>query len=103
MYDTDEIEWEVYLNEFGSILRELGQDLVEFNLHTTSFESAGICEGHLGSHREMRSLRHLKVIYTDLVNTRVEPSEQVSKLVDVLPPSLKTLRSGILQAALWIR
>ncbi|KAK2609954.1 hypothetical protein N8I77_003419 [Diaporthe amygdali] len=91
MYDTDEIEWEVYLNEFGSILRELGQDLVEFSLHTTSFESDGICEGHLGSLREMRSLRHLKVIYTDLVNTRVEPSEQVSKLVDVLPPSLETL------------
>ncbi|KAJ0104414.1 hypothetical protein J7T55_010878 [Diaporthe amygdali] len=91
MYDTDEIEWEVYLNEFGSILRELGQDLVEFSLHTTNFESDGICEGHLGSLREMRSLRHLKVIYTDLVNTRVEPSEQVSKLVDVLPPSLETL------------
>lgn len=93
-YQDDEIEWDMNLDEIGSILRSLGGNLVELSLHTNNYEDydegPSQSEGHLGSLREMRSLEHLSVVYGDLVDTLTEPPE-VPTIADVLPSSLETL------------
>lgn len=93
-YDDDETEWEMNLDEIGLLLRELGQDLEELSLDTNNYEEYdegfGQCEGHLGSLREMRSLKHLSVVYKDLIDDSAEPLEAPT-LADVLPCTLETL------------
>lgn len=83
------------LNKFGTVLGGLGQNLVEFDLHTTGIEEDGSCDGQLGFLTEMRWLRHLKVIHRNLVgciNTYQDPDEMDPlRLTDVLPKSLETL------------
>lgn len=93
-YDDDETEWEMNLDEIGSLLRELGQGLVELSLHTNNYEGHGDglsqLEGHLGSLREMRSLKHLSVVYNDLIDADAELTD-LPAIADVLPCSLETL------------
>ncbi|KAI7778600.1 hypothetical protein LA080_001930 [Diaporthe eres] len=87
-YD-DEGQWDFNLDEFGAILRELGQDLVELSLHNNNFRNypvgTGEYEGYLGSLVELRSPRHLNVVIEHLVDD-IRPT-----LADVFPPSLETL------------
>lgn len=82
------------LDEIGSILRTLGGNLVELSLHTNNYEDydegPSQSEGHLGSLREMRSLKHLSVVYGDLVDTLTEPPK-VPTVAEILPCSLETL------------
>lgn len=93
----DDDAWSLMLDEFGSILRELGEGLVELSLHTNNFEDyldgTGEYEGCLGSLVEMRSLKHLSVVAEHLVDDILqrEHREEVPSLADVLPPSLETL------------
>lgn len=95
-YD-DEGHWDLNLDEFGAILRELGQDLVELSLHNNNFRNypvgTGEYEGYRGSLVELRSLRHLSVAIEHLVDDILqrEDREEVPKLADVFPPSLETL------------
>lgn len=90
-------QWVLNLNEFGSILRELGQDLVELSLQTNNFmdfrDGTGEYEAYLGSLVELRSLRHLSVVMKHLVDDILqrEDREEIPVLADILPPSLETL------------
>lgn len=93
----DHDAWPLMLEEFGSILRELGQDLVELSLSTSNSEDYldgdAKYEGCLGSLVEMRSPRHLRVLTEQLVDDILqrEYREEVPSLADVLPPSLEPL------------
>lgn len=85
-----ETEWDIQLDEFGSVLRELGQGLNNLCLDTNLSCPGRQCRGHLGSLREMRSLKHLKVAYSNLINMS-ESIDDVPKMADVLPHSLETI------------
>lgn len=93
-YQDDEIEWDMNLDEIGSILRSLDGNIVELSLHSNNYEDYdeghSQSEGHLGSLRETRSLRHLSVVYGDLVDTLTEPPE-VPTVAEILPCSLEML------------
>ncbi|KAG6362465.1 hypothetical protein INS49_010695 [Diaporthe citri] len=95
-HDEDD-QWALMLDEFGSILRKLGQDLVELSLHTNNssdyLDGTGEYEGYLGSLIELRSLSHLSVVIQHLVDdfTQREYREEVPALAGILPPSLETL------------
>lgn len=93
-YQDEEIEWDMNLDEIGSILRSLGGNLVELSLHTNNYEDydegPSQSEGHLGSLREMRSLKYLSVVSGDLIDNGAEIQEAPT-LADVLPRSLETL------------
>lgn len=102
-YDEEWTDWELKIDEFGPILTELGQGLVELNLHTNNYdeygdgldeeygEGLGEYNGYLGSLAEMQSLRHLSILMENLVDDSFQPGEGVPTLADVLPPSLETL------------
>lgn len=93
----DDDQWTLKLDEFGSILRELGRHLVELSLHTNNFldylEETDEYESYIGSLVELRSLRHLSVAIEHLVDNFFQPEyrEEVPALADILPPSLETL------------
>lgn len=93
-YQDEEIEWDMNLDEIGSILRSLGGNLVELSLHTNNYEDydegPSQSEGHLGPLREMRSLKHLSVVCGDLIGNRAE-TQELPMLADVLPRLLETL------------
>ena len=89
--------WEVWLPELTHKLVTAGQNLVRLDLDTD--ECCGSVIGRLGSLREMRSLRHLKVAYRDLLSPRDPdidtdvPDVPLESLVlaELLPANLETL------------
>ncbi|KAF9769713.1 hypothetical protein IL306_012804 [Fusarium sp. DS 682] len=79
-------------HDYGTVLREHGQNLEEFNLHTFHFEESYSRpgEGRIGSLRELKSLRHLKLSKDSLIG--IPGSEQPPlRLSEVLPESIETL------------
>lgn len=90
--------WELWLPELTQTLVSLGGNLVRLDLDTD--ECCGNVVGRLGSLRGMRSLRHLKIAYRDLLSPR-DPSNDFSEapdvptenlvLADLLPENLETL------------
>jgi hypothetical protein len=89
--------WELWLPELTHSLVTAGQNLVRLDLDTD--ECCGSVIGRLGSLREMRSLRHLKVAYRDLLSPR-EPDVDLDipdvpldslVLAELLPENLETL------------
>ncbi|KAF4950726.1 hypothetical protein FGADI_8000 [Fusarium gaditjirri] len=92
--DEDEEDCTLNFGDFGDVLRKHGQNLEEFDFNTFFFESystwyrnRGPGEGTIGSLRELRSLRHLKVSKEALIG-EIEP---LSRLSEVLPESIETL------------
>lgn len=84
--------WEVDLGEVGSVLREYGQNLVEFSFNTYNHkENPTPCKGTLGSLKEMRSLQSLGLCMYDLVDASTFFGISRS-LTSLLPLSLHVLR-----------
>ncbi|KAF4338493.1 hypothetical protein FBEOM_7638 [Fusarium beomiforme] len=81
-----------YLDAFGAVLREFGENLIEL---TILIKGEGeICvfrPGCVGSLRELAALRHLSIGRLNFVGPRHEGGEQKVALQDALPRSLETL------------
>ncbi|KAF4342302.1 hypothetical protein FBEOM_3709 [Fusarium beomiforme] len=77
---------------YGDVLREHGQYLEEFSLHTYHFEesSSSPGEGRIGSLKELKSLRHLKVSKDLLIGKHKDEAPPL-RLIEVLPESIETL------------
>lgn len=93
--DRPEADWDVNLDDMGAVLREHGQNLVSFELHTTEYNSFSSTDGRLGSLRSMTALRHLKVIETDITGRRqrayIYEEQDTLPLEVCLPPAIETL------------
>lgn len=84
--------YDLNLGQFGEILREYGTNLVELDLETSDY---GYADEYIGSLRELRSLRCLKISQEDLVSRwyerESEPEWTRIPLSTVLPSSIETL------------
>ncbi|OAG10882.1 uncharacterized protein CC84DRAFT_1214169 [Paraphaeosphaeria sporulosa] len=93
-FDTDreQFDLEVDLSAMGAVLREHGQSLVSFELHTTGYSSYSSTDGQVDSLKEMTSLRHLKIAECDFTGHRNRwENDGVLALEDALPAGLETL------------
>jgi hypothetical protein len=84
----------INFNDFGDVLRKFSQNLEEFNFNTffydsysTDYRCRGPIEGIIGSLRELKSLRHLKLSKEALIGE----SKPLLRLSEVLPESIETL------------
>ncbi|EEU36408.1 uncharacterized protein NECHADRAFT_86995 [Fusarium vanettenii 77-13-4] len=88
-------EWDVDLSRIGNVLRSHGHNLEYFSLHTIEYDNWGFCNGRLGSLRNLKSLRHLKVILNSFTGRVRAPwetdQEQEIPLAEALPPTIETL------------
>jgi hypothetical protein len=86
------------LEDFGSVLREFGQNLVELSISKPIYDPqlAGP-HNYVGSLRELTGLRHLYIGRLNLVGSTGEGTEQQIMLHDALPQSLEilTLEPGV--------
>ncbi|KAM0430047.1 hypothetical protein ACHAPT_006053 [Fusarium lateritium] len=82
-------KWDVDLYEFGDALRELGQNLVRFDLGVFDYEQTFGVTAKVGSLRNLTRLRHLAIARNTLVGQ--EDDSAAIPLADVLPTSLETL------------
>ncbi|KAM5351085.1 hypothetical protein ACJ41O_003808 [Fusarium nematophilum] len=99
-YGGDEDSWDIDLAEFGRIIRDLGRNLHEFELHTLEYQAFHGTDGRLGSLKALASLRHLRVIQEDFLGSipmygdeEDDDDEDGPSLVfkEALPPSIETL------------
>ncbi|KAJ4215766.1 hypothetical protein NW759_009626 [Fusarium solani] len=92
---VDEEDWDLDLSKVGDVLRRLGHNLEYFNLHTIEYDNWGFFDGRLGSLRDLKALRHLKVILNNLTGRVRNPwetdLEQEIPLAEALPPMIETL------------
>ncbi|KAL2689390.1 hypothetical protein Neosp_003443 [[Neocosmospora] mangrovei] len=84
-----DINWEFDLNCVGDALRGPGRNLIEFGLHTDSFEEHRHCYGRIGSLESMRKLKHLCITKEHLVG--IHGFEGTPLLNEALPFTLETL------------
>ncbi|KAF4496615.1 hypothetical protein FAGAP_7242 [Fusarium agapanthi] len=84
-YDVDEEDLTVNLYEFGSILREFGQDLVSLRLRFYDCEE--YAQGRIGSLQGLKRLRHLSAPIFVLAGK----FRDAVPLPEVLPESVETL------------
>lgn len=91
----DDEDWDIDLGKIGDVLRKLGHNLEYFSLQTTEYDNWGFCDGRLGSLRNLKALRHLKVILNSFTGRVRSPwdikEEQEIPLVEALPPMIETL------------
>jgi hypothetical protein len=90
-----EENWEVDLEEFGKVLRQFGQNLEEFAIHTVNYNSYHGTEGRLGSLQTLTSLKHLKTGRDELLGPIRGLYEEMEtpalQFDEALPPFLETL------------
>ncbi|EEU37122.1 uncharacterized protein NECHADRAFT_86731 [Fusarium vanettenii 77-13-4] len=88
---TPYIDWNVDLNEFGDVLRELGQNLVKLELVTRSYRHVlGLdVSGKVGSLQSLKSLKHLSISRNDFVGAEDDPT--TIPLVEALPTSIEVM------------
>jgi hypothetical protein len=88
-------DWEVDLEEFGKVLRQFGQNLEEFAIHTNNYNNYHSTEGRLGSLQTLTSLKHLKTGRDELLGPVRGLYEEMEtpalQFDDALPPFLETL------------
>lgn len=84
-----DINWEFDLTSVGNSLRGPGRNLVEFGLHTDSFEEHRHCYGRIGSLENMPNLKHLCITKEHLVG--VHGFEGTLQLNEALPFTLETV------------
>lgn len=82
-------DWNVDLNEFGDILRELGQNLVKFELDTWAYRRVRDARGKIGSLQSLKALTHLSIARNDFVGAEDHPS--AISLVEALPISIEVM------------
>ncbi|KAM5387333.1 hypothetical protein ACJA88_001685 [Fusarium oxysporum] len=92
--DSENADCIINLDDFGNVLRKFGQNLEEVDFNTFFYDSYSadyLCRspisGIIGSLRELKSLRHLKLSKEALIGG----SESLLRLSDVLPESIETL------------
>ncbi|KAI3577420.1 hypothetical protein IWW34DRAFT_821601 [Fusarium oxysporum f. sp. albedinis] len=92
--DSENADCIINLDDFGNVLRKFGQNLEEVDFNTFFYDSYSadyLCRspisGIIGSLRELKSLRHLKLSKEALIGG----SESLLRLSDVLPESIGTL------------
>ncbi|KAH7208783.1 hypothetical protein DER44DRAFT_808881 [Fusarium oxysporum] len=92
--DSENADCTINLDDFGNVLRKFGQNLEEVDFNTFFYDSYSadyLCRspisGIIGSLRELKSLRHLKLSKEALIGE----SESLLRLSDVLPESIETL------------
>ncbi|KAL4724377.1 hypothetical protein ACLX1H_008991 [Fusarium chlamydosporum] len=87
--------WIVNLDDFGNVLRQFGQGLGEFDIHTLDYKLNHATDGRLGSFQALSSLKHLKLDKQDFLGTVRDLGEDIGPLAlrfnESLPPSLETL------------
>ncbi|KAJ4327370.1 hypothetical protein N0V84_002141 [Fusarium piperis] len=82
-------EWEVDLYEFGDALRELGQQLVKFELDTSDYKCNGEATGKIRSLCNLKSLRHLSIARNDFIAKEDDPG--AIQLSEALPMSIEVM------------
>ncbi|RYC92452.1 hypothetical protein BFJ63_vAg4818 [Fusarium oxysporum f. sp. narcissi] len=83
-YDIKAVDLKVNLHNFGSVLREFGQDLVSLRLRFYDCEE--YAQGKIGSLKGLKRLRHLSAPVFVLVGV----CEDAIPLPEVLPGSIET-------------
>lgn len=81
--------WKVDLNEFGDVLRELGQNLVKFELDTSAYRRVRDAAGKIGSLQSLKALTHLSIARDDFVGAEDDPS--AIPLAEALPTSIEVM------------
>lgn len=82
-------EWEVNLNEFGDALRELGQNLVRFELDMSTYRYSRDATGKIGSLQSLKALTHLSIPRNDFVGA--EDDMTAVPLAEALPTSIEVM------------
>ncbi|KAL2673858.1 hypothetical protein Neosp_012302 [[Neocosmospora] mangrovei] len=82
-------DWNVDLNEFGDILRELGQNLVKFKLDTWDYRCVRDAMGKVRSLQSLKALTHLSIARNDFVGAEDDPS--AIPLAEALPPLIEIM------------
>ncbi|KAI8712650.1 hypothetical protein NCS52_01363600 [Fusarium sp. LHS14.1] len=80
-------DWNMDLNEFGDVLRELGQNLVEFELDTWAYRRVRDARGKVGSLQSLKAVTHLSIARNDFVVAEDDP--RAIPLVEALPTSIE--------------
>ncbi|UPK95793.1 hypothetical protein LCI18_006728 [Fusarium solani-melongenae] len=89
-------DWKVDLNEFGDVLRELGQNLVKFEFGTPAYERVRLATGKVGSLQSLKALTHLSIARNDFIGAEddfVRPKDDLSAipLAEALPTSIEVM------------
>ncbi|CAH0045949.1 unnamed protein product [Clonostachys solani] len=90
--DSDYQGEEIDFGKMGALLRKYGQRLETFDFETSGFRGYFAPDGHLGSLKNLRALRQLKVSSEDLEDfSGGDEDELAASLRNVLPPRLESI------------
>ncbi|KAH7254792.1 hypothetical protein B0J15DRAFT_549344 [Fusarium solani] len=81
-------DWKGGLYEFGDVLRELGQNLVRFELDTFAYRDNRAATGKIGPLQSLKALTHLSIARNNCIG---EDDPSAIPLAEALPTSIEVI------------